>query len=373
MRIVYYPSFRSLDHGNASGLVSIARDLHRAMLEEGHEVLMPLSQSMEWIYLRPWRWLAILRQARQADQALREFGADCWLTYHSYYRGPDVVGPWLARRHGLPYFILAPSYATKYRRRLKTWPGFHLNRRALEAADLLFVNKRRDAENLRRLVAADRTVFIPPGIRTEVFPAVPGLREAMRQKMNLADRAVVVTAAMMRPGVKEEGIAFAIEACAGLRRRIPSLHLLVLGDGPGRKRLEEQAGRMLPGACTFAGLIAPERMHEFYHAGDVFVFPGINEALGMVYLEAQCCGLPVVATSHDGAPEVVADGETGLIVPPFSLPDFAGAIGKLLEDGPLRGRMAQAAMARVRGEHDIRVNYRLLFARITQCCTGRTA
>ena len=373
MRIVFYPSFRSLDHAHNSGLVSIARDLHRAMLDEGHEVLMPFSQSMEWIYLRPWRWPAALRQAWQADRSLREAGADCWLTYHSYYRGPDVAGPWLARRHGLPYCILAPSYATKYRRRLKTWPGFHLNRYALEAADLLFVNKRRDAENLRRLVAADRIVFIPPGIRTAAFPSVPGLRETMREKLQLAGRAVVVTAAMMRPGVKEEGVAFVIEACASLRRRIPALHLLVLGDGPGRSRLEEQAGKMLPDACTFAGLIAPEIMHEFYHAGDVFAFPGINEALGMVYLEAQCCGLPVVATSHDGAPEVVADGETGLIVPPFSLPDFAGAVARLLEDGPLRRRMAEAAMARVRREHDIRTNYRLLFARIAERCPGRTA
>jgi glycosyltransferase involved in cell wall biosynthesis len=93
----------------------------------------------------------------------------------------------------------------------------------------------------------------------------------------------------------------------------------------------------------------------------------------MVYLEAQCCGLPVVATSHDGAPEVVADGESGIIVPPFELEAFAGAIARLLEDGRLRRKMAEEAMARVRREHDILVNYQQLFAHIERCQPGGKA
>ena len=370
MRIAFFPSFRSLDHGHSSGLVSIARDLHRAMLDSGHEVLLPCTQSMEWLYLRPWRWPATLWQAVRADRILRRSRPDCWLTYHSYYRGPDLVGPLMARRHHLPYFILAPSYATKYRRRLKTWPGFVLNRRALAAADLLFVNKRRDADNLRRLVAAEKIVYVPPGIRTANFPADGRSRDRIRDQLGLAGKRVVVTAAMMRPGVKEEGIAFVIEACAGLLPRIPELHLLVVGDGPGRARLADMAAQLLPGACTFAGLVEPARMHEYYQAGELFAFPGINEALGMVYLEAQCCGLPAVATSHDGAPEVVADGAGGIIVPPFDPGAFAAAIASLLEDDGLRRRMAEEAMARVRREHDIQVNYRALFQRMGLYCEG---
>ena len=128
MRIAFYPSFRALDHDRSSGLVSIARDVRAAMEAEGHEVVVPVRQSMEWIYLRPAAWPATLRQMWRADRDLRRARPDCWLTYHSYYRGPDVARPWLARRHGLPYCILAPSYATKYRRRLKTWPGLMIRR-----------------------------------------------------------------------------------------------------------------------------------------------------------------------------------------------------------------------------------------------------
>ncbi len=373
MRIAFYPSFRPLEHDRSSGLVSIARDLHNAMQGEGHEVCLPATQSMEWIYLRPGQWPGALHQARQADRLLRDKRPDCWLTYHSYYRGPDLLGPTLAGRHKIPYFILAASYATKYRKHLKTWLGFQLNRRALLRADMIFVNKLRDVENLRRLLPVERITYIRPGIRTEAFPLEPALRLGMRHRLGLEDKQVVITAAMMRPGVKEDGIAFVIEACAALADTVKDLHLLIIGDGPGRTRLEELARRCLPNRHTFVGRIAAEEMFRYYHAGDLFAFPGINESLGMVYLEAQCCGLPVVATSHDGAPEVVADQETGLIVPPFSTTDFSAALFTLLNDVELRNRMARQARRRVLGKHDMSDNYRTLFQGMEKICGRRRA
>ena len=369
MRVAYYPSFRSLDHEHSSGLVSIARDVCNALQADGHEVLLPLAQSMEWIYLRPQVWLNILRQARLADKIMQQARPDCWLTYHSYYKGPDLIGPVLSARHRLPYFILEASYATKYRNRIKTWAGFHLNRRALLRADMVFLNKLRDVENLRRLLPAERITYIRPGIRTHAFPSSPALRESMRSRLGLAGKRVVMTVAMMRPGVKEEGIAFVIESCAAIRHSLPDLHLLIVGDGPGRARLEEQGRRLLPGAHTFVGLVAPAEMSSFYQAGDVFAFPGINESLGMVYLEAQCSGLPVVATSHDGAPEVVADKETGRVVRPFSVPDFSEALFTLLTDVQMRSRFSMKARERVLRLHDMVVNYKAMFRVMEEICT----
>jgi glycosyltransferase involved in cell wall biosynthesis len=371
MRIAYYPTFRALDHPRSSGLVSIARDVRAAMEAGGHEVLLPLTRTTEWIFLRPGQWAAALADAWKADRAVRRDRPDCWFTYHTYYRGPDPFGPVIARRNGLPYFILAGSYATKYRKRLKTWAGFHLNRMALERADTVFVNKLRDVENLKRLLPPERIAYIRPGIRTDNFPLNPELSGATRTRLGLDGKTVVVTAAMMRPGLKEDGIAFVIDACASLKAEFPDLHLLILGDGAGRGRLEERAGRVLPGAHTFAGRIAPEDMHGWYQAGDLFAFPGIGEALGMVYVEAQCCGLPVVATSHDGAPEVVADGEAGIIVPPFSQEAFTAAMTTLLRDPALRLDMGRRARERVLRIHDIAANYREMLAVMEAVCAGR--
>ena len=371
MRIAYYPTFRALDHPRSSGLVSIARDVRAAMEAEGHQVLLPLSRTTEWIFLRPREWPGALADLWKADRAVRQGRPDCWFTYHTYYRGPDPFGPLIAARHGLPYFILAASYATKYRKRLKTWAGFHLNRMALERADTVFVNKLRDVENLGRLLPPERISYIRPGIRTGNFPLDPERGAATRSRLGLDGRLVVVTAAMLRPGLKEDGVAFVIDACAALKSEFPDLHLLVLGEGAGRGRLEERAGQALPGAHTFAGRIAPRDMHAFYQAGDIFAFPGIGEALGMVYLEAQCCGLPAVATSHDGAPEVVADGEAGIIVPPFSLDAFAAAMASLLRDGDLRRRLGEQARQRVLRIHDIAANYHDMFTVMEEVCARR--
>jgi glycosyltransferase involved in cell wall biosynthesis len=371
VRVAFYPSFRSLDHPNASGLVSIARDVLAALKDEGLEAFVPVHRSMEWIYLRPSAWPGTLAEVWRAGSALRRERPDCWLTYHSYFRGPDIVGPLLSSVLDIPYFILEGSYATKYRKRLKTWAGFHLNRMALKRADTVFVNKSRDVTNLGRLLPSDRISYVRPGIRTGFFPPAPEAGMHRRAELGLQDRKVIVTAAMMRPGVKEDGFAFVIDVCASLMPEMPDLHLLILGDGPGRERLKTQAERLLPGAHTFAGRIEPQDMHVWYQAADVFAFPGIGEAIGMVYLEAQCCGLPVVATSHDGAPEVVADGETGLIVPPFSVPAFAKALSTLLHDVNLRSHLGRQARERVLSMYDTQANYRFMFETMRNVCARR--
>jgi glycosyltransferase involved in cell wall biosynthesis len=81
----------------------------------------------------------------------------------------------------------------------------------------------------------------------------------------------------------------------------------------------------------------------------------------------------VVATSHDGAPEVVADQETGLIVPPFSTTDFTEALFTLLNDVELRNRMARQARRWVLGKHDMSDNYRTLFQGMEKICGRRRA
>jgi glycosyltransferase involved in cell wall biosynthesis len=110
----------------------------------------------------------------------------------------------------------------------------------------------------------------------------------------------------------------------------------------------------------FLGKIPRRDMHRFYSAADVFVFPGIRESLGMVFLEAQSCGLPVVAFDNAGVPEAVQDGKTGLLVPMYALEPFADAVRRLLVDQNLRQQMGAAAKSYVREFHDLNKNYQEL-------------
>jgi glycosyltransferase involved in cell wall biosynthesis len=85
-----------------------------------------------------------------------------------------------------------------------------------------------------------------------------------------------------------------------------------------------------------------------YSAADVFAFPGLDEPIGMVYLEAQACGLPVVAFDNAGVSEVVATGVTGLLVAPGDVGALADALVRLGQDPALREEMSRAATDMVR-------------------------
>jgi len=235
-----------------------------------------------------------------------------------------------------------------------------LNRQALLAAHHVFTNRKEDLLNLARLVPEKSLTYVAPGIFPEQFCFDSASREQLRRKMDISDGIVVVTAAMFRPGVKTEGLSWVIRSCGQLYRENVPLYLVIAGDGKEGPRLRQMADHWLPGRVRFFGKVSREEMYRFYSAGDLFVFPGIRESLGMVYLEAQSCGLPVVAFADGGVPEVVADEVSGYLVRPFDLRGFNRAIARLMDDSGMRRRMGKAASNYVRSRHDLNKNYRIV-------------
>ncbi|MBU6321414.1 MAG: glycosyltransferase [Patescibacteria group bacterium] len=144
-------------------------------------------------------------------------------------------------------------------------------------------------------------------------------------------------------------IADAVEAMALLRKARPEAKLVVLGEGEERARLERLiAARELSDAVRLAGFVpAGDR---YLKAFDLFLHASRSEALGLAVVEAGLAALPVVATKVGGIPEIVADGETGLLVPPERPEALAAALVALIED-PVRAarlgeRLAEACRAR---------------------------
>jgi glycosyltransferase involved in cell wall biosynthesis len=133
-----------------------------------------------------------------------------------------------------------------------------------------------------------------------------------------------------------------------------------VGDGQEGQKLRRLARDRIPGQYRFVGQVSREELYRYYSAADLFVFPGIRESLGMVYLEAQACGLPVVAFDNAGVPEVVQHGKTGLLTPFEDRITFTRAVARLLEDSFLRRTMGRAAADYVRRHHDLATNYRVL-------------
>ncbi len=357
MKICFYAPFKPLDHPHPSGDLVIATGLFEYLSRQNHMwAASPLR--LRWIYKKPWLWPYVLRERLRVLRQISRVRPHLWLTYITYYKAPDLLGSWVSRRANLPYVIFQGVYSTKRKKDWKTWPGYFLNKKVLCRARHVFTNKRVDFLNLKRLLPLHRITYVAPGIYSKDFSYDAKARSELRTAWHAGDEAVILSAAMFRPGVKTEGLSLLIRACGELSRRGRRFQLVIAGDGLEKKYIETLADKHLPHKVRFVGKISRNEMYRFYSAGDIFAFPGIRESLGMVFLEAQSCGLPVVAFANRGVPEVVKEGETGLLVPPYDLSKFALAIESLLLKNDLRKKMGSAARLYVRQEHDLNKNYR---------------
>ena len=362
LRILFYTPFKPLEHGHPSGDLITARGLIEYLAGQGHQVLPASSLRCRWIYWKPWLWPKVMWERRRLSRQFLHDYPDLWFTYHSYYKAPDVLGPVVAQRLDIPYVIFQGIYSTKRRKKIKTRIGFYLNRNSIDAAQHVFTNKQIDLLNLKRLISEEKISYIRPGLVTDDFCFDYNARRQLRQQWHVGDDPVVLSAAMFRPGVKTEGLAWVIRSCGKLHRRGHKLWLVIAGDGKEKNKLHRLAEDQMAGRVRFVGHLSRDEMYRFYSAGDVFVFPGIQESLGMVYLEAQSCGLPVVAFDNAGVPEAMRNGKTGLLVPMYALDQFADAIARIISNADLRHEMGRAAQAYVREAHDLNKNYRKLGA-----------
>jgi len=169
-------------------------------------------------------------------------------------------------------------------------------------------------------------------------------RTQARASLGIPD-GVPVMAVVGRLAV-EKGQDLALRALAALGTGEPNLVLVLVGDGPERNALEALAGQLgLSGRVLFTG--ARPDVRQLYQAFDLVLLPSRSESLPMVLLEAGTAGVPVLATRVGGMPEVVEDGETGLLVPPEDPAALAAAAKRILLRPEWGGRLAAGLRERV--------------------------
>jgi glycogen(starch) synthase len=131
-----------------------------------------------------------------------------------------------------------------------------------------------------------------------------------------------------------------------------SFHCEIVGDGPDRAALEQQAQDLgLAERITFRGWVNREDLPGCYHSADIVVLPSRMEGMPNVVLEGMAHALPVVATDVPGTRDIVRDGETGRLVPVEDDAALAAALAQLIEQPALRASMGDAARARIMAEH----------------------
>jgi phosphatidyl-myo-inositol dimannoside synthase len=223
--------------------------------------------------------------------------------------------------------------------------------------------------------AASRMTRLAPGVDTAAFrPGAGG--DQIRERLGLGDRPVVVCVSRMVPRKGQDTLIRAwprvLAAVGGERPGGPVL--LLVGDGPYRAELGRLArGAGLSGSVVFTGPVPSADLPAYYDAGNVFAMPcrtrrgGLDvEGLGIVYLEASACGLPVVGGDSGGAPDAIRNGETGYVVSGRDVAAVADRIAGLLADPAGAAAMGEKGTAWI----DREWRWELVAERLRQILAG---
>lgn len=252
-----------------------------------------------------------LMRAAQAEctrlvAELRANPVALWVTYHNYYKAPDLLGPRVCATLGIPYVIVEASRA---RSRLSgPWAGFAAAAEAAsDAAEVIYYMTAHDLLTLSRDKTATQSLaLLRPFLPLDTLPPAAPL-----------DSATMLSVGMMRAGDKLASYTLIAETLALMRH--PDWALEIAGDGPAR---DDVAALMRPfgDRVRFLGQLDRPALADAQARAALMLWPGVNEAYGMVYLEAQAAGLPVVAQDRPGVRDVLAgpprpdpsDGAAGL-------------------------------------------------------------
>ena len=185
---------------------------------------------------------------------------------------------------------------------------------------------------------ASKLVQIAPGIDVDHF--IPTDSSNLRAELGLTDKSVIISVGRL---VHRKGQDKLISALPEIKTSVPNVHLVLVGVGPHQEYLEKLALKLNVSDCvTFIGRINYAELPEYICLGDIFAMPSRSrffglevEGLGIVYLEASACGLPVVGGKSGGAPDAVLVGETGVVVDGTNSSEIADACIELLNNPEL--------------------------------------
>lgn len=295
---------------------------------------------------------------------------DLWFTYHLYHKAPDLLGPAFCERFNLPYAVAEASRAPKQAD--GPWArNYAACEAALRRADVIFNMNPADAACVRPAMRPDAELIpLPPFVDTAPSAAARAGRHGARAELAAAHgldaaRPWLCTAAMMRPGDKAASYAVLAEALADV-----DAPLLIAGDGAARAEVRAMFARRAAPA-VFLGRISRKAMPGFFAACDLMVWPAVNEAYGMVFLESQAAGCPVVAGDAGGVSDVA--GAAGVMVPEGGAAAVRAAVQDLLAAPERLAAMRADAVRAVEARHTMAHGGEILSAGLDRACEIRKA
>lgn len=299
--------------------------------------------------VRPW---TDLRAARELCHLLRALKPD---VVHTHSSKAGILGRWAAARAGVPV-VVHTIHGMSFNRTQPApvrWLYGGLERWAARRTTM-FVSVA-DAMTRQAVAAglapADRFVTIRSGIDVSRFEPSEDTRRRTRAGWGVADEAVVIgTVARL---FENKGYDEIMAAMPRIVAAAPQARFVWIGDGANRQTYERRLESMgLRGRVTLAGLVSPARVAELIHGFDVLLHASRWEGLPRAVVQGLLAGVPAVSFDIDGAAEVVAPGETGLLAPLGDVNALANAVIELAGDPARRRRLGLAGRARCLHEFD---------------------
>lgn len=337
LHCIYYPpevgGLESHVSGLAEGLVR--RGLKVRVVTSRSLPRLPREEEIEGVRVkRTWLpsrtalgWAA---HALSSVPATRSWGQWADLIHAQSFASVLPAG-WVARMAGRPWIASFHTSHFLARARGQIWPSIlgHLVR----SPDYALAASEEIAEVATRLAKGRYVEAVTNGVDTDRF---------RRREWQSPARGTSRTILVPRRLFPKNGVEYFVRALPEIRSAIPGVRVLVIGDGPERPRLEALAAELgVDDSIQFLGSRPHGEMPALFSSGEIAVFPSLMEATSMAALEAMSCGLPVVASSVGGLPEIV-DSEVGALVPPRDPAALARAVVQLFSDECLREKGCRA-------------------------------
>ncbi len=324
------------------GLAGKGLEIHALVLEEAHrsasgfvEALGRHGIAVERIPIRGHFDPTLGRRLTERLRAIRP------ILVHTHLLHADLYGLPAARRAGIPHAISSRHNDDLFRRNA-IWKW--VNQRIMQHANRVIAISHALAKFVCEVEGVDQGKVVTIHYGLEAPPLDPVARSTARAKLGYAEQDMIV--GMFGRLIRQKGVDVLLRAFPLVQQAHPAARLLIVGDGPQRLTLERLAAALgLTGTVCFAGWI--EGARRLMPACDVIAVPSRWEGFGLVTLEAMSWALPIVASRVSALPEIVVDGETGLLVPPDKVEPLADAITCLLADKPRALAMGRAGYRRL--------------------------
>ena len=226
-----------------------------------------------------------------------------------------------------------------------------LERWCLKNASVVHVISEYLGERARRR-GAESVVVIPNGIDERVF--YPVNKDEAKKKAGVADERVILSICPgyvrhARPFSYKSGYPELIHALSNLSSQFPNLRLVLIGEGNIRGELDALAAELgIRDKVSFLGFISHKELASYLAMADIFIRPSLVEGLGIAFIEAMACGVPVIGTDVGGIPDIIEHDKNGFLIRPQDRQGMVQALRALLEDEDLRSRFITKGLETVR-------------------------